>query len=289
MVPSLSPVTIGGAPEKLRDYIALAEQCGFGGVEVDMGSVIRAAEESSWDAVKALFEQLAVAPACTGLPVNWRADEATFEEGMAALPVTAKAAREIGCRRVCTWLPPSVNDDPNEFRRNTVDRFRKIAELLGDYGIRFGLEFVGPKTSRIGPKAMGANEFIYNLPQTLDLIRDIDARAANIGLLVDSFHWFCTGSSLDELAALSPKQIVHVHINDAPDVAVDDQLDMQRLLPGEGIIDLRGFLRTLSKAGYRDFVAVETFNKDLTALGREPAAEKAGAAMERIFSGGSGM
>jgi len=283
MVPSLSPVTIGGAPENLRDYVALAEQSGFGGIEVDMGSVIRAADESSWDAVKALFEQLAIAPASTGLPVEWRKDDSMFEESLAKLPAYAKAAQQVGCRRICTWLPPAVNDDPKEFRQKCVGRFRKVAEMLGDYALRLGLEFVGPKTLRSGPKAMGASEFIYTIPQTLALIDDIDARAGNVGLLVDSFHWFCTGSKVDELAGLSPKQIVHVHINDAPDVPVDDQIDNQRLLPGDGVIDLRTFLGSLSKAGFRDFVAVETFNKELTSLGRERAAEKAGAAMEKIF------
>jgi sugar phosphate isomerase/epimerase len=284
MIPSLSPVTIGGAPEKLADYLALAERCGFGGVELSMDTVIRAAEESSWDAVKAMFVQLAVAPASAGLPVDCYGDDAKFNEGMAILPATAKAAQTIGCTRVCTWIPPAINDDPTAYRRRTVERFRKVAEVLGDYGIRFGIEFVGPKTLRVGPKAMGKHEFVYNIPQTLDLIADIDARAGNVGMLVDSFHWFCTGSNYEELAALSPKQIVYVHINDAPKVPIDQQMDMERLLPGEGIIDLNAFIKALTTVGYTEFVAVETFSADLKAMGRDAACEKAGAAMERFFS-----
>jgi len=283
MVPTLCSVTIGGAPEKLRDYVALAEQCGFGAIEVDMGSVVRAAEESSWDAVRALFDQLAIAPAATGLPVNWRGSDDEFAAGMAKLPATAQACQEIGCRRVCTWIPPAIDGDPAAFRASSVTRFRAVAKMLSDYGIRFGLEFVGPRTSRVGPKAMGPNEFIFNLPQTLNLISEIDAPAGNVGLLIDSFHWYCTGSNADELLALEARQIVHVHVNDAPDVPVDEQLDMQRLLPGDGVIDLATFMGSLAKVGYRDFVAIETFNKELTALGREAAAEKAGLAMERLF------
>lgn len=61
---------------------------------------------------------------------------------------------------------------------------------------------------------MGANVFIYNMPATLELIADIDSPHKNVGLLADSFHWFTTGAASEDIAALSPEQIVHVHIND---------------------------------------------------------------------------
>jgi hypothetical protein len=106
--------------------------------------------------------------------------------------------------------------------------------------MRFGLEFVGPETARIGPKAMGPNEFIWTLPQTMDLIGDINAPADNVGLLLDSFHWFCTGSNLSEIENLRAQDVVHVHINDAPDRPLSEQMDFERLLPGDGVIRSSG-------------------------------------------------
>src|ERR1700722_17666182 len=255
MIPALSGVTIGGAPSSLRDYVALAERYGFGGVEIGLESLVKEAEASSWSAVKATFDTLDVAPASGGLSVDWRKDDATFETGLAALPDLAKAAQNVGCTQVCTWIPPSISADPAEFRANSVKRFREIAIVLGAHGIRFGLEFVGPETARIGPKAMGINEFIYTIPQTMDLISDINAPDDNVGLLVDSFHWFCTGSDLKVLGSLTAKNVVHVHINDAPDRPLSEQLDFERLLPGEGIIDLANFFGTLKKIGYTGFAA----------------------------------
>jgi sugar phosphate isomerase/epimerase len=225
---------------------------------------------------------LEVRPASGGMPVDWRKDNDTFKAGLAALPKLAEAAKNIGCGQVCTWLPPSISADPAEFRAQSAVRFREIAIVLNDYGIRFGLEFVGPKTARVGPKAMGPNEFIYTIPQTLDLIADINAPGDNVGLLVDSFHWFCTGSDLKALGSLTAKQVVHVHINDAPDRPLDEQLDFERLLPGEGIIDLAGFFGTLKRIGYTGFAAVETFSADLKAMGQEKAAAATGAAIEKI-------
>lgn len=284
MIITLNPATIGGQPP-LKEYIALAQRHGFGGVEISIEEVVRLGQETSLAEVKALFDSAGVIPATFGLPVDWRKDDATFQEGLRKLPDLARTAQAIGCTRVCTWLPPAINDDPLHFRNQTRERFRQIATVVGDYGIRFGLEWVGPRTLRHGPGAMGANEFIYNMPAMLELIADIDSPHDNVGLLADSFHWFTTGATVDDLAALSPAQIVHVHINDAPDKPRDEQKDFERLLPGEGVIDLHGFLGALRRIGYDGPVTVETFSKDLSALGPEEAARRTADAVQTVLSG----
>lgn len=283
MIITLNPATIGGQPP-LTEYIALAQKNGFGGIEFGIEEVTRLGQETSLAAVKELFDSAGVAPASFGLPVDWRKDEATFQDGMDKLPALAKAAQEIGCSRTCTWLPPAINDDPLEFRNLIRGRFRQVATVLGDHGIRFGLEWVGPRTLRHGPGAMGKNEFIWNMPGALELIADIDSPHENVGLLADAFHWFTTGASVEDIEALKPAQIVHVHLNDAPDRPRDEQMDFERLLPGDGVIDLRGFLGALLKIGYDGPAAVETFNKELTAQGMEEAARLTGEAVRRVMA-----
>ena len=123
MIITLNPVTIGGQPP-LKDYIDLAQKNGFGGIEIGIEEIVRLGQETSLADVKALFDGVGVIPATFGLPVDWRKDTATFDEGLKALPELSKAAQEIGCTRVCTWLPPAINDDPLHFRNQTRDRFR---------------------------------------------------------------------------------------------------------------------------------------------------------------------
>ena len=282
MIPTLNGVTIGGQPP-LKDYIALAQKYGFGGIEFGIGEAVKLGKETSLADVKALFESAGVIPASWGIPVEWRKDTAKFEEDLAHLPAQAEAARAIGASRVCTWIPPAVQGDPTEFRNQTISRFRKIATILGDYGVRFGLEWVGPYTLRHGPSAMGPHEFVWNMPATLELIADIDSPHRNVGLLVDCFHWFTTGATGADLEALTPSQIVHVHINDAPDKPRDAQIDGERLLPGEGVIDLGEFLGALTKIGYDGPVAVETFGKTLPALGFDEASRLTMESIKRVM------
>ncbi len=49
--------------------------------------------------------------------------------------------------------------------------------------------------------------------------------------------------------------------------------DNQRLLPGEGVIDLVGFLRALQKIGYTDALSVEVFSDVLKNMSPEKAAK----------------
>lgn len=284
MIITLNPVTIGGQPP-LKEYIALAQKHGFGGIEFGIEEVVRLGRETSLEDVKALFNDAGVQPAAFGLPVEWRKDDAAFQEGLKGLPELAQVAQAIGSTRVCTWLPPAINEDPLAFRNQTRARFTEIATVLGDYGIRFGLEWVGPRTLRHGPRAMGANEFIYNMPATLELIADIDSPHDNVGLLADSFHWFTTGATGADVAALRPEQVVHVHINDAPDRPRDEQRDGERLLPGEGVIDLKTFLGALQQIGYDGPVAVETFSKELPALGFDEAARRTALSVQSVLPG----
>lgn len=284
IIPALNSATLGGEPP-LREYVALAEANGFGGIDFDIHQAMRLAEESSWGAVRALFEQYEVAPASFWLPLDLRGDDAGFRDGLSRLQASAKAAAEIGCARCCTGLPPAVDENPDHFRRTTFGRVAQIANVLADHGIRLGLEFLGAYSLRHGPGATGKHPVLWSMEQTLDLIEEIDSPQDNLGLLLDSFQWYVTEDTIDNILALTPDQIVHVHLADAPDKPVKEQIDTDRVLPGEGVIDLPGFLAALTTIGYEGFAAVEVFSEELKGLGAETAASRAAASLPKVFAG----
>ena len=67
----------------------------------------------------------------------------------------------------------------------------------------------------------------------LELAADI---APNVGLLLDSFHCHAAGTPWEQIEQIPATKIVHVHLNDAPDVPLHRLDDMKRLLPGEGAL-----------------------------------------------------
>ncbi len=87
------------------------------------------------------------------------------------------------------------------------------------------------------------------------------------------------------MKALPKERIVHVHINDAPDRPVEEQVDNERVMPGDGIIDLVGFLRALKAAGYEGAVSVEVLSKTLPQqFSKDELAAKARAGLEKVLA-----
>ncbi len=255
MFACLNPGTVGGGLG-YEEFVTLAKRHGFPAVEFGIEWLSEKASKEGLNAVHDWLSAQGICHAAFWLPVRWREDEDAFEESLQTLPPKAQTAQAVGCHACVTYIPPSVSGDPEEFRAVMVRRFRKICTILADYGVHLGIEWVAPAHFR-----RSGNPVLWRMDQALDLCDAVGA--PNIGLLVDSFHWFCGGHSLDELLRLPRQRIVHVHINDAPDRPLDEQVDNERVMPGDGVIDLLGFLRALRYAGYDGAVSVEVLSKTL--------------------------
>ncbi|MBM4225207.1 MAG: sugar phosphate isomerase/epimerase, partial [Gammaproteobacteria bacterium] len=139
--------------------------------------------------------------------------------------------------------------------RQHAERLGEVARVLGDHGIRFGLEYCATPTLRRGKR----HDFIHTLPQLRELIAAI--AEPNLGLVLDSWHWWMSGSPVAEIDTLRGEEIVLVDLNDAPPgIPMAELLDRQRELPGTtGVIDLATFLGALRRLGYNGPVRAEPF------------------------------
>ena len=86
----------------------------------------------------------------------------------------------------------------------------------------------------------------------------------NIGLTLDAWHWHHSGATAADILTAGRARTVHVHVSDARQQPPEDVRDNARLMPGEGVIDLETFFRSLAKIGYTDAVSPEP-------IGRVPA------------------
>jgi len=271
-------IGVSGTTEELA---ILARRTGFGGMDLNAGEAADLVEKGDFEPLMDLYGTFGLRPGGFGLPVEFRRDEEVFEKGLAALPRLAKAAAAMGCLRCPTWILPFSND--LTFKENFEQHRRRLkacAEILGEHGAWLGLEFVGPKTARVGKK----HEFIWNMAGMLELADAIGT--GNVGLLLDCWHWYTAGGTVDELLALRPEQVVYIHVNDAPaGVAVDEQVDNVRRMPGEtGVIDIAGFLGAMAEIGYDGPVTAEPFVPKLRELPREEAARLTSESLDKIFA-----
>ncbi len=281
MIPTLNGATAGRGLA-LPQFVQLAAQNGFVGVEYSIVEAAQLVARTSFEEVAAIFETPKILPVVFGLPVEWRKDEDTFQADLARLPELAKLAQDLDCTRCTTYILPDGGVPVAQYAQTSVRRFGEIGRVLSEQGVRLGLEFIGPAHFRADPN----NVWFYDIPGALNVVAQIqeDYTLENIGLLVDCFHWFTSGGTTMDLASIPIEQVVHVHINDAPNVPLDQQQDFTRLLPGQGIIDLNAFMQTLAAIGYDGPVAVETFSDDLKKLSPAEAATQAAQAVFGTFA-----
>lgn len=238
------------------DFARLASKLGYGGVDVNFN----AAKTDGADATNALLKELKLHASVCNLPVPYAsADEAAFQDAMKVLDENARFANAIGLNRMMVVLSPSSPTPKDERKKFLKDRLAAISEVLVRSNIRLGLEFLGPLYMRQNAKS--PHQFMWTLPETVAFAKEC---GPNIGVVLDAWHWFHSGGTPAEIVAAGKSAIVHVHISDAKPEAPEDVRDNHRHMPGEGIIDLMGFLQALGKIGYEDGISPEP-------LGRVPA------------------
>ncbi|QDP95840.1 sugar phosphate isomerase/epimerase [Microlunatus elymi] len=267
-----------GLSADLPTAIDLAAKHGFGGVDPDLGYLKQLGSDAAVTEFAAGVGDRGLRWGMAGLPINLTAPAGEFAAALAELPAALSILTAAGIDRVGTWIRP-MHDDLS-YRRNWVlhvSRLTLVSQLLADAGIRIGLEYIGPKTFWSTERF----PFLHSLSEARELIAETGA--SNIGLILDSYHWYTAGESADDLAGLTDADIVSADINDARDDRErDQQQDLDRRLPGStGVIDLDGFMSALRAASYTGPVKIEPFMKSLAS---QPVDEVLADAASRLTS-----
>ena len=269
-----------GVKATQREAIDLAHRHGFESVFPDAAELGRLTDAELQD-VQADLKAKRLVFGAAFLAVDFRRDDATFERGLGELPAYARALQRAGVRRTGTWLPPSSDALTYlQYFKQTARRLREVARVLADHQVHLGLEYVGPKTAWSARRY----PFLHTLAETRELIAEIGA--GNVGLIMDSWHWFHAGDSVADMKALRNEDVVAVDLNDAPAaIPKDQQKDGARELPmATGVIDAGGFLKALAEIGYDGPVRAEPFNEAVRNMPREDAVAATSQAMKKAFA-----
>lgn len=263
-----------------REAIDLAQRYGFEAVEPSARFLAGLSDDSLAQLLVEMKSNKLVW-AAEWLPVEFRGEDAVFQDSIKRLPDFAKGLKRAGVTRVGTWLNPSHNTLTYlaNFHQH-ARRLRQTAKILGDYGLRLGLEYVGPKTCW----STGRFPFIHTMAEMKELIAEIGCD--NVGFTLDSWHWYTAHETAADVLSLRAADVVCCHLNDAPKgIPVDQQVDNRRDLPAAtGVIDLAAFLQSLARIGYDGPIAAEPFRPELGALPRDQALERVAAAMKKAFA-----
>jgi sugar phosphate isomerase/epimerase len=149
---------------------------------------------------------------------------------VATLAADLELMRELGVTRINTVaLDPSLD--------RCIDQIGNLVAMAEALDMETTLEFAPGMT-------------IADLPSALRAVTQINK--SSFRLVLDTMHFFRSGSGLEELKNLDPAVIGYVQINDVPLGAHHadymQEAMFERLLPGTGELPLREFLTTVPAA-----------------------------------------
>jgi sugar phosphate isomerase/epimerase len=263
-----------------KEAIELAHAHGFESVEAMPSDLARMSPDELKDLLAGMKSKGLVFGA-SGLPVEFRRDEDAFRNSMKTFPALAGALQRAGVTRVGTWISPGSNSLTflQNFKQH-ARRLGEVAQVLRDHGLKVGLEYVGTRTIR----DRNHYEFIHTMAETKELLAEINQ--PNLGFVLDSWHWWNSNETADDILTLKGEDVVAVDLNDAPTgIPKEKQIDGQRELPlATGVIDVAPFLNALQKIGYDGPVRAEPFNRVLNELDKEAACAKTSEALQKAFA-----
>ncbi len=133
-----------------------------------------------------------------------------------------------------------------------IDRAADDFAELGERAARRGL--------RVGFEALAWGRHINDHRDAWEVVRRADHPA--VGLIVDSFHTLSRGIDPDTIRRIPGDRIFFVQLADAPKIDMDLLYWSRhfRNMPGEGDLDVQGFMRAVMAAGYTGPISLEIFN-----------------------------
>ena len=232
-------------PTPLLDKIRIAGEVGYGAIELwhdDLDAHI-ADGGALADVKSALADQGLVVPTTIYL-ADW------FDATLEAYPAVLEEckcrmgqAAELGAPYIIA-SPPAGEADYGL----GVVRYRELLEIGATMGVKPSMEFLG---------------FVDQFNSIEDAL-DVMERSAHpdATTILDPFHVYRGGGDMESILKLKPGQIAISHFNDTPDTPPrEEQHDHNRVMPGEGHLDLARYCALLGKVGYEGWLSLELFNE----------------------------
>jgi 2-keto-myo-inositol isomerase len=244
--------------------LEIARETGYAGIEARAERLLKdAAEVRATAGIVRPREVLTLNGVALTVQADGRMDRRLIEDD---LKPRLQICQELGAPYLLA-IPPRA---PGLETRRAMPATRDALELARDRADRLGI--------RIAFEFLGFADCPINTPDIATATVDgIDG----IELVLDSCHWHASGSQ--PLNSFPVERLALVHLNDAPDKPPRLIEDEDRLLPGEGVIQLKTLIAALMARGYTEPWSLETFNPAYWKVDPEDIAHRGYVATAALF------
>lgn len=242
---SLNASTI--RPTPILDKINIAGETGYAAIELWHDEIDEhIAQGGTLSELKSALADHGLAVPTTIYLAGWF--ETTGEEHAKAIEECKRRmeqAVELGAPYIISGPPGGAAD----YELGAAN-YHELLEIGEQIGVKPAMEFLG---------------FVEQL-NTIEDAMAVMTKAGrdDVTTVLDPFHIFRGGGSVESIAKLTAQQVAVSHFNDVvKDPPREQQHDKDRVMPGDGVFDLKRYVELLAQIGYDGFLSLELFREDL--------------------------
>lgn len=256
--------------------IRAASLAGFDYLEIWLPKLTEFLKSHSTDQLGELFSEHGILP----YSIN-SIEQITFRDSNSNSELLKECGElcRIASQLKCPYIVVVPGKAPTDASRNeiiaeSVRTLTELSKVAEDSGVGLAFEFLGQADCSV---------------QTLELADEIVQRVnrSDVGLVLDSFHFYAGGSTIESIRALDASRLFIFHINDAEDLPRSRLEDRHRLLPGSGILPLKEIIAALRRIDYDRVASVEIFRPEYWERNPFQLARDARQAVERVLNAAS--
>ena len=254
--------------------IRAAAAAGFDYLEIWAAKLRRFLEQHGTEDLNNLFNENRIKP----LSIN-SIEHVTFRDTdvYAKIKTQCEELSAIAAALNCPYVVVVPGKLPAQAvtRDEIIDESAKVltelAEISRRHHVALAFEFLGQTDCSV---------------QTLDLADEIVQRVnqKDVGLVIDAFHFYAGGSTIQMIQAIDAQRLFIFHIDDAENLPRERLTDAQRLLPGLGILPLREIIAAFRQIGYDANASVELFRPEYWERDPFALAREAKIALEQVLN-----
>lgn len=261
---SLNSSTI--KPTPILEKIRVAAEAGYEGIELWHADIdLHIEQGGTVEEIRAAVDTSGLEVPTTVMLKGWcEPDGQSDIDGMADCRRKMEHAVIVGAKHAVAG-PPHFGVDFDL----AAQRYGRLLEIGIEIGVRPAMEY------------LGFAQEVNSIADALQIMEGSGHPEATI--VLDPFHDFRGGGGHDDVAKLRPEQIAVCHFDDSPaSPPAHEQRDPDRVMPGDGIIELDKFVGLLKQVGYSGFISLELFREDLWQQDPLEVAKKGLQAMKAI-------
>src|SRR2546423_6248939 len=245
--------------------IEVARETGYAGIEARAERLLKDAAEVRITGEKARpSEVLTLNGLALTVQADGRMDRRLIDDD---LKPRLRICQDLGSKYLLA-IPPRA---PGLETRRAIPGTRDALELARDRADRLGI--------RIAFEFLGFGDCPINTPEiTTETVDGVDG----IDLVLDSCHWHASGSP--PLTPFPVDRLPPIHPHEAPDKPPREIEDADRVLPGEGVIQLKTQIAALATGKYAGPWSLETLNPGYWKEDPEAVARRGHAAIDPLFA-----